>query len=84
MLRFLLIIGFFENFSKCAKIPVFMGYGYNKLDEWSIALACCGADGMSVQNEVEGLKVFLSKFGEIAGLMLRNLDIIVSFNLKYR
>jgi len=74
----LLLIGYFDQLTKCAKIPVFLGYGYSEFRKWSITLACCGANGTNVQDEMVGLKPYISRFGKIAGLVLRNLDIVVS------
>jgi len=63
---------------QCTKKPVIVTYGYKSLKDWSTVLACCGADGMNVQDEMEGLKVYRKDHPNIAGLALSNLDIVVS------
>jgi len=64
---------------QCTKIPVITTYGYISLQDWSVVLACCGANGINVQDEVEGLKAYRKDHPNIAGLALAHLDIVVSF-----
>jgi len=75
----LLLTAYFKRILQCSKIPVITTYGYESLKEWSIVLACCGANGTNVQDEMEGFKAYRNDHPKITGIALSYLDIIVSF-----
>jgi len=75
----MLLIVYFKKILECTKIPVIITYGYQNIGDWSIALASCGANGINVQDEMEGFKAYRNDHPNIAGIALANLDITVSF-----
>jgi len=74
----LLLIAYFKKILQCTKKPIIVAYEYESLKDWSIVLACCGANGINIQDEMEGLKAYRNDHPNIAGLALINLEIKVS------
>lgn len=74
-------IAYFQTILQCIKKPVYLEYGQRTFMGWSKVLPCCGANGMNVQDEVEGLRVYLQQHKNIAGLIIHGLDINVSINM---
>lgn len=74
----IVITEYFRTFLQCTEKPITLTYGYESLKEWSHVLASCGVNQSNVLDDLEGLSTYIRERRNISGIMLNNLDVIVS------